>query len=175
MNNARRQSDFGEATGLVDIDNVETVEVVRGPASVLYGSDAIGGVLNLITKVPVAGSGNNFGFSLGLRFSSADEQTKANVDVFGNSEKLSYSLGGSFRSAEDYDAAVGDFGDITLEQNDPRSTTPGSTTTASTPISATGRTTSTRFFFRAQPLPRRTRPASASSTRWRSATTAATS
>ena len=50
MNNARRQTDFGEITGLVDVDDVSSVEVVRGPMSVLYGSDAIGGVLNLVTK-----------------------------------------------------------------------------------------------------------------------------
>ncbi|MBP1639465.1 MAG: TonB-dependent receptor [Bacteroidetes bacterium] len=31
-------------------DNIERVEVIRGPASVLYGSNAMGGVVNLITK-----------------------------------------------------------------------------------------------------------------------------
>ncbi len=114
MNNARRQTDFGEATGLVDVDNVETVEVVRGPASVLYGSDAIGGVMNLITKVP---SGGQFGFDLGLRFSPADEQIKTNAAIRGNSEKFSYGLGASFRSTEDYEAPAGDFGDITLAED----------------------------------------------------------
>ena len=115
MNNARRQTDFGEVTGLVDIDNVETMEVVRGPASVLYGSDAIGGVMNLITKVPSGGS--RFGASLGMRFSPADEQTKATVSVDGNSEKVSWSLGGMFRSADSYEAPAGDFGDITLTED----------------------------------------------------------
>ncbi len=35
---------------LVDPASVERVEVIKGPASVLYGSDAIGGVINIITK-----------------------------------------------------------------------------------------------------------------------------
>lgn len=35
---------------LVDPSNVERIDVVRGPASVLYGAKAIGGVVNIITK-----------------------------------------------------------------------------------------------------------------------------
>ena len=54
MNNSRRQQDFGEIPSLVDISEVTRVEVVRGPASVLYGTDAIGGVVNLVTMGPPA-------------------------------------------------------------------------------------------------------------------------
>ena len=38
LNNSRRQQDFGEVPALVDVAAIERVEVVRGPASVLYGS-----------------------------------------------------------------------------------------------------------------------------------------
>jgi hemoglobin/transferrin/lactoferrin receptor protein len=34
----------------VDIDGIKRVEIVRGPASALYGSDALGGVVNYISK-----------------------------------------------------------------------------------------------------------------------------
>jgi outer membrane receptor for ferrienterochelin and colicins len=36
----------------ISIDMIERIEVVRGPSSALYGSDAMGGVVNIITKKP---------------------------------------------------------------------------------------------------------------------------
>lgn len=45
-----RGSDFD--LGTVPLGSIERVEIVRGPMSALYGSDAIGGVVNIITKRP---------------------------------------------------------------------------------------------------------------------------
>ncbi|MDH3745189.1 MAG: TonB-dependent receptor, partial [Acidobacteriota bacterium] len=112
MNNSRRQSDFGETPGLVEIESLEAVEVVRGPASVLYGSDAIGGVLNLITRSPVFGGGLNG--SVGARFGSAGDATKVHASASGGSDKISWGGGFTNRSADEYQAASGSFGAIHL-------------------------------------------------------------
>ncbi len=119
LNNARRQTDFGEITGLVDTSVIETVEVVRGPASVLYGSDAIGGVMNLITRVPRAGDGSDLQAQLALRYSTADEQQKVSAGVSGFAGKLAYALTAAVRDAEDYEAAAGSFGAISLAEDTP--------------------------------------------------------
>jgi hemoglobin/transferrin/lactoferrin receptor protein len=118
MNNSRRQQDFGEIPALVDVSSVERVEVVRGPASVLYGSDAIGGVVNIITKIPKyqPGSSSIHG-SLGYRYSTADKQNKAVADINGNIGKISFMLSGSYRKASDYTAPAGSFGGITLDDD----------------------------------------------------------
>lgn len=53
----------------VDLDTLKQVEIVRGPSSSLYGSDALGGVVSFITKDPsdYLGEGKNsyFGLKLG--------------------------------------------------------------------------------------------------------------
>ncbi len=36
----------------INIANVDRVEIIKGPMSVLYGTDALGGVINIITKAP---------------------------------------------------------------------------------------------------------------------------
>lgn len=47
--------DIGAEAGfLPPMEAIERIEVIRGPMSSLYGSDAIGGVVNVITKNPTA-------------------------------------------------------------------------------------------------------------------------
>jgi iron complex outermembrane receptor protein len=69
----------GVEWGMLPIESVEKIEVVKGPASALYGGNAMGGVINIITRTPnktqgliKAGMGNNgtYGYSAscGTRF-----------------------------------------------------------------------------------------------------------
>ncbi len=69
----------GVEWGMLPIDNIERIEVIRGAASALYGGNAMGGVINIITKTPEkleirAGVGlgthdtKRYRFSIGDRF-----------------------------------------------------------------------------------------------------------
>ncbi len=42
--------------GALTLDNIERIEIVRGPASVLYGADAVTGVIQLISRTGASGS-----------------------------------------------------------------------------------------------------------------------
>jgi len=90
-------SDPSSPTGLFDFgqmlsQDIERVEVLRGPQSGLYGSDAIGGVINVITRSgsgPLSGvvrleggSFDTFNQSAGLSGSSNGFHYTANVDHF---------------------------------------------------------------------------------------------
>jgi vitamin B12 transporter len=70
------------------LDNLERVEIVRGPSSTLYGSDSIGGVINLVTR---RGRGD-------LQVSGALEYGAFNsfqqsLGLHGGSEAIDYSIG----------------------------------------------------------------------------------
>lgn len=69
------------------LDNIERVEIVKGPQSVLYGSDAMGGVINIITK---KGEGKP-AINLLTEAGSYDSYREA-LDANGRIKDLSYSF-----------------------------------------------------------------------------------
>jgi vitamin B12 transporter len=78
-----RSFDFAHLT----TDNIERIEVVRGSQSTLYGSDAIGGVINIITK---KGKGKPK-FSISSEGGSY-KTSRENIGLSGSTEKLNYSI-----------------------------------------------------------------------------------
>ncbi len=84
---ASRAFDFSQ----LDIENIERVEVLRGPQSLLYGSDAMGGVVNIITKrgngpttARISGMGGSFGTA------------RTGVNASGGDDLKYFSIGGSY-------------------------------------------------------------------------------
>ncbi|MBK7863980.1 MAG: TonB-dependent receptor [Archangiaceae bacterium] len=62
----------GRINGGVDlsrltVENIEQIEIVKGPSSVLWGSDALAGTINIITRAPSKPLGGNATVSYGLR------------------------------------------------------------------------------------------------------------
>lgn len=75
----------------LSLSGVERVEVVKGPLSSLYGSDALGGVINIITKEPERG------FRMDARMLQGNQgRQEAGVTVSGG-DAVSYRITGSWR------------------------------------------------------------------------------
>lgn len=120
LNNSRRQQDFGELPALVALDGLDRIEVVRGPASVLYGTDAIGGVINLINAAPAfTSSAPRVGGLVRYRYSTNDRQKRPSGTLNAHFGRFSLSATGVYRNAQDYEAPAGSFGKLTLA-NDTR-------------------------------------------------------
>lgn len=116
LGNTRRQQDFGELPALVDPSSVERIEVVRGPASVLYGTDAIGGVMNLITAAPSGVTSEpTINGQLGYRYGEAGGSNRGEGRVSWQSGGLALEAGGTLRDAGAYRAPSGSYGNVTLD------------------------------------------------------------
>ncbi len=119
LNNSRRQQDFGELPALVAPEQLSRIEVVRGPASVLYGTDAIGGVVNLITAGPHVRGADALSGHLGYQYNSQGTMSKTLAGFSGSRGNVAFSLDGSARVAGDYDAPAGRYGNVTLADQTP--------------------------------------------------------
>ncbi len=83
---------------LVDPFMTEQIEVVRGPASVLYGGDALGGVVNVLTHTPLfIGKENQLSGQLFTSFDSADDKWLSHIDLDYGNEKIATTMGLSYQ------------------------------------------------------------------------------
>ena len=76
-------------------DNIERIEIVRGPQSTLYGSDSIGGVINIITRKGRGGIHPHLEMEAG-----AFQTFREKAGISGGTERVDYSLAFSRQDSE---------------------------------------------------------------------------
>lgn len=83
--------------------NLKSVEVVRGPATLLYGSNAIGGVVNAIDgRIVDEKLDGTLRGAMGGRFSSVDNGYQSNIMLEGGWKGLAFHVEAFTRAAEDF-------------------------------------------------------------------------
>ncbi|MGB5026583.1 MAG: TonB-dependent receptor plug domain-containing protein, partial [Saprospiraceae bacterium] len=90
---------IGRLTGNLELNrvtlaNVKKIEIIKGPSSSLYGSEALGGVINIITKSPLQSQ-----LDLGLKYAT-NNTVDASLNTNWNHSNLNVSLfGNHYRTA----------------------------------------------------------------------------
>ncbi len=109
MNNAIFRS--GHLQNIITVDNMilDRVEVLYGPSSTLYGSDALGGVISLFTKNPALSKSDTIAFTgnATIRYATAIEEQRGHVH---------FNIGGK-QWASLTSITYGSFGDMTQGKN----------------------------------------------------------
>lgn len=89
---------------LIDESALERIEVVKGPYSVLYGSQAIGGVVNFITK---KGGDKPLGGMVKATYNSATAGWDESAAAWGSIGQFDYRINGSYSDQGDRDTPDG--------------------------------------------------------------------
>jgi len=108
FNNSTFRTGPNQYLALIDPWSLERVEVLRGPGSVLYGSDALGGVIHLETLAPRKLEDRMFGGSVRGGFGSAWMEGSGGTQVDFSSAPANAYLGGTYALRQDLRAGGGD-------------------------------------------------------------------
>ncbi len=103
LNDGVRQEgqQWGDEHGIeIDDNSVARIELLKGPASLIYGSDAVAGVVNIITNVPVPN--NTLSATAGYQYQTNSNLNNLYANVAGNKNGLSFNLYGTDKKAGDY-------------------------------------------------------------------------
>ena len=87
----------------IPIDMIKRIEVVRGPTSALYGSDAIGGVVNIITKTPPGKLEIGATSQYGINACGEGEEPLGRAYVGNSLGRFGFLLAGSYRDKNEWD------------------------------------------------------------------------
>ncbi|WP_240628073.1 TonB-dependent receptor [Terrimonas sp.] len=103
LNDGIRQEgqQWGDEHGIeIDEYSVSKVEVLKGPASLIYGSDAMAGVINILTNVPVP-EGTIRG-NIISNYQTNNHLRGVGANLAGNKNGFNWNVYGSYKGAEDY-------------------------------------------------------------------------
>ncbi len=108
LNNSTFRSGPNQYWGTVDSYSTDRLEVVRGAASVLYGSDAVGGAVNSISRGRTSFEpGSHWDAGVLTRFASAEGSRTYRVESSGNQDDLGVAAGFTYKGYDDLSAGDG--------------------------------------------------------------------
>ena len=107
FNNSTFRPGANQYTALIEHDFADQVEVVRGPGSTQYGSDSLGGTINVLTHPPRNSTTFGIQGNVNTYFASADLSAGLSTTISGGSSNWGFVAAASGRRTQDLRAGGG--------------------------------------------------------------------
>lgn len=96
---------IGASASFINLNDIDHIEVNRGPYSVFHGSGAIGGIINIVTKSPESHAPLRGNVRLG--YNTVRKEGAASVSLTGSQGKFGYMIAANGKKASDYSSPTG--------------------------------------------------------------------
>ncbi|MCX6150596.1 MAG: TonB-dependent receptor [Ignavibacteriales bacterium] len=116
-NRIETATDIAAGLSMIDLSDVDRIEVIKGAASSLYGTGAVGGVVNIFTKSAYFSNAYYNNGKLTSSYNSVNNQPAFNLSLNSGGNKWYTHLSGMIRKAENTRTPVGTLMNSQFEDN----------------------------------------------------------
>jgi hemoglobin/transferrin/lactoferrin receptor protein len=105
LNTARQATDrTGAEVGLISTDAITRMEIVNGAGTLLYGSDALAGTINIITNEPAFTDSRRFSYGLNSYYSSNETGRRGTLTFGVSAPRYAFRVQGGLEQFDNYHA-----------------------------------------------------------------------
>lgn len=101
-------TDIAARLSMIDLNDIDRVEVIKGASSSIYGSGATGGIVNIITKSPQFYNKFSLNGNVSGEYNSVNDLSIFSGSFLGGSSVWSAKISGSYRNAQNIQTPIGE-------------------------------------------------------------------
>lgn len=93
-------TDISARLSMIDMNDIERIEIIKGASSSIYGSGATGGIVNIISKTPKLYERFSIDGKIASEYNSVNNLSVLSTNLYGGTSYLTGKFSGSFRKAD---------------------------------------------------------------------------
>jgi len=101
-------TDIAARLSMVDLNDIDRVEVIKGASSSIYGSGATGGIINIITKSPQYYNNFSLNGNVLAEYNTVNDLSVFSGSLFSGGSIWSAKISGSYRDAQNIQTPIGE-------------------------------------------------------------------
>lgn len=101
-------TDIAARLSMIDLNDIDRVEVIKGASSSIYGSGATGGIVNIITKSPQFYNKFSLNGNVSGEYNTVNDLSIFSGSFLGGSSVWSAKISGSYRNAKNIQTPIGE-------------------------------------------------------------------